>query len=134
VLRWQLRLTSRLLCFAGTAVIRDGAGGVVATILLRGAAPVRIVARDVSPRLGQRVTAPCLELPLDTSLEALTIVVPAGGDGAVVSFEIDAELPERGVRWSDAAGRHRVVTGVAQAPQLSTSPEFNPGLTWWVEA
>ena len=135
VLRWQLapHLTAAVLT-EHSVVIRDGAGSGVATIFLRGAAPVRIVARDVSPRLGQRVTAPCLELPLDTSLEALTIVVPAGGDGAVVSFEIDAELPERGVRWSDAAGRHRVVTGVAQAPQLSTSPELNPGLTWWVES
>jgi hypothetical protein len=135
VLRWQLapHLTAAVLT-EHSVVIRDGAGSDVATIFLRGAAPVRIVTRDVSPRFGQRVTAQCLELPLDTKLEALTIVVPAGGDEAVVSFEVDARHPERGVRWTDAAGRHRVVTEVGQAPQLLAGLELNPGLTWWVES
>jgi hypothetical protein len=101
---------------------------------MRGAAPVRIVARDVSPRFGQRVTAQCLELPLDTSLEALTIVVPAGGDGTVVGFAVDAQHPERGVCWTDGAGRHRVVTWAGQAPQLPAGLELNAGLTWRVES
>jgi hypothetical protein len=135
VLRWQLapRLTAAVLT-EHSVVIRDGAGSDVATIFLRGAAPVRIVTRDVSPRFGQRVTAQCLELPLDSTLEALTIVVPAGGDEALVSFELDARHPERGVRWTDAAGRHRVVTGVGQALQLPAGSELNPGLTWWFES
>jgi Heparinase II/III-like protein/Heparinase II/III N-terminus len=135
VLRWQLapHLTAAVLT-EHSVVIRDGAGTEVATIFLRGAAPVRIVARDVSPRLGLHVTAQCLELPLDTSLEALTIVVPAEGDGVVVRFEVDAQHPERGVRWTDAAGRHRVVTGAGQVLQLPAGPELNAGLTWWVES
>jgi hypothetical protein len=134
VLRWQLapRLTAAVLT-EHSVVIRDGAGSDVATIFLRGAAPVRIVTRDVSPRFGQRVAAQCLELPLDTTLEALTIVVPAGGGEVVVRFEVDVWHPERGVCWTDAAGGHRVVTGAGQAPQLPAGPELNPGLTWWVE-
>jgi|HubBroStandDraft_4_1064222.scaffolds.fasta_scaffold03935_3 hypothetical protein len=135
VLRWQLspQLTAAVLT-EHSVVIRDGVGSDVATILLRGAAPVRIVARDVSLRLGQRVTAQCLEVPLDSALEALTIVVPAGGEGAVVTFEVDVQHPDRGVRWTDAAGRHCVVIGAGQAPQLPAGPELNAGLTWWVES
>jgi hypothetical protein len=135
VLRWQLapHLTAAVLA-EHSVVIRDGAGSGVATIFLRGASQVRIVARDVSPRLGQRVTAQCLELPVDNSLEALTIVAPAGANGTVVSFEVDVQHPERGVRWIDAAGRHRVVIGAAQAPQLPAGPELNSGLTWWVDS
>ena len=135
VLRWQLapHLTAVVLT-EHSVVIRDGGGSGVATIFVRGAAPVRIVTRDVSPRLGQRVTAQCLELPLDSALEALTIVAPAGADGTVVSFAVDVQHPERGVRWTDGAGRHRVVTGGGPAPQLPAGPELNPGLTWWVES
>jgi hypothetical protein len=135
VLRWQLapHLTAAVLT-EHSVVIRDSAFNNVATIFLRGAAPVRIVSRDVSPRLGQRITAQCLELLLDTSLESLTIVVPPGADGAVVSFAVDAHHPERGVSWTDAAGRHSVVTGAGQAPQLADGPELNAGLTWFVES
>jgi hypothetical protein len=114
--------------------IRDKAGNLVATIFLRGAAPVCILTRDVSPRLGQRVAAQCLELPLDGLLEALTIVVPAGGTGAAVSFEVEAANREGGVHWTDAAGRHRVVTGAASTLQLPAGLELSTGLTWWVES
>ena len=135
VLRWQLapHLTAAVLD-QYSVVIRDGAGGGVATIFMRGAAPVRIVARDVSPRFGQRVTAQCLELPLDSSLEALTIVAPAGGDGTVMSFAVDAQHPEQGVCWTDGAVRNRVVTRAGQAPQLPAGLELNAGLTWRVES
>jgi hypothetical protein len=133
VLRWQLaaHLTAAVLT-EHSVLIRDSAGTDVAMIFLRGAAPARIVTREVSPRFGQRVTAQCLELPLDGALEALTIVVPAGG-GSVVNFEVDAHHPDRGVRWTDSAGHHRVVAGAGQAP-LPAGPEPNPGLTWWVES
>jgi len=135
VLRWQLapHLTAAVLT-EHSVMIRDEAGADVATIFLRGAAPVRIVARDVSPRLGQRATAQCLELPLDSTLEALTIVVPVGGDGAAVTFEVDGGHSPRSVRWTDAAGRHRVVTGAGDAPQLPAGADLNGGLTWWVES
>jgi hypothetical protein len=135
LLRWQLapHLTAAVLT-EHSVLIRDGASCVVATIFVRGAAPVRIVTREVSQRHGQRVTAQCLEVPVDRALEALTIVVPAGRDGAIVSFAVDAQHPERGVRWTDAAGRHRVVTGASQAPQLPAGPVLNLGLTWWVES
>ena len=135
VLRWQLapHLTAAVLT-EHSVMIRDGAGIGVATIFLRGAAPVRIVARDVSPRLGQRVTAQCLELPLDTTLEALTIVVPVDGDDVAATFEVDAQHSQRSVRWTDAAGRHRVVTGAGQATRLPAGVDLNAGLTWWVES
>jgi hypothetical protein len=135
LLRWQL---APHLTAAGlgehSVVIRDGASRAVATIFLRGTAPVRIVTRDVSPQFGHRVRAQCLELPLDISLEALTIVVPGGGDGSVVSFEVDVHDSERGIHWTDAAGRNHVVTGEARAPQLPSGLQLNPGLTWRVES
>jgi hypothetical protein len=67
-------------------------------------------------------------------LEALTIVVPAGGTGAAVSFEVEAANREGGVHWTDAAGRHRVVTGAASTLQLPAGLELSTGLTWWVES
>jgi hypothetical protein len=116
-----------------SVVIRAGAdGGVVATIFVRGAAPVRVVTRDVSPRFGQRVSAQCLELLLDASLEALTIVVPAASDGSAVNFEIDTQDAQRAVRWSDAAGRHRVVAGAEQTLRLPAGTELNSSLTWQI--
>jgi hypothetical protein len=51
-----------------------------------------------------------------------------------VSFAVDAQHPEQGVCWTDAAGRHRVVTWAGQAPQLPAGLELNAGLTWWVES
>jgi hypothetical protein len=135
ILRWQLapHLTATVL-MERSVLICDGAGGSVATIFLQGAAPVRVVTRDVSPRFGQRVSAQCLELPLDASLEALTIVVPAGSAEPVVNFEVDAQQAQRAVRWSDAAGRHRVVTGAGQALPLPAGAELNAGLIWWAES
>ena len=94
-------------------------------------APVRVVTRDVSPRLGERVSAHCLELPVDASLEALTIVVPAGHDGVVVNFEIDASD-----RASAGAMRRRGIVclpGRAQSLQLPADAELNAGLIWWAE-
>jgi Heparinase II/III-like protein/Heparinase II/III N-terminus len=134
VVRWQLapHLTVAVLT-ERSVVIRDAAGGAVATIFLQGAAPVRVVTRDVSPRLGQRVPAQCLELPLDASLEALTIVVPAASDGSVVDFEVDTRHAQRAVRWRDAAGRHRVVTGAGPL-QLPAGATLNAGLIWWAES
>jgi hypothetical protein len=135
VLRWQLapHLTAAALA-DHQVLVRDGTGRAVATIFMRGAAPVRVVTRDASPRLGQRVSAQCLELPLDASLEALTIVAPAEGGSAVVSFEVDAQHPEPGVRWTDGAGQHRVVTGAGQALQLPAGAKLNRGLMWRVES
>ena len=123
VLRWQLapHLTAAVLTEHSVA-IRNGAGSDVATIFLRGAAPVRIVTRDVSPRLGQRVTAQCLELPLDSVARGAHDRCTGGRRWAVVNFEVDAQHPERGVRWTDAAGRHRVVTGAAQALAVACRP------------
>jgi hypothetical protein len=136
MLRWQLapHLTVAVLS-EHSLVVRHAAGSVLATIFLLASAPARIVTRDVSPRLGLRVTAQCVELPLDSSLEALTIVVPAGGEVTTVSFELDAQHPERGICWADATGRHRVVTAPAQVPQLAPGWELkHGGLTWWVES
>ena len=134
VLRWQLapHLTAAVLD-EHSVVIRDGKGAGVAIVFLRGAAPVRIVTRDVSPRLGQRVVAQCLELALDSTLEALTVVIPAEDDGPAVRFA-HVQHPERGVQWTDAAGRHRVAIGGGQASHLPAGTELHPGLTWWVES
>jgi hypothetical protein len=134
VLRWQLA-PYLIADVSGehSVVIRDDAGRVVATIFLRGAAPVRVVARDVSLRFGQRVAAPCLELPTGASLEALTIVAPSGPDGAVVSFAVDEQLPERGVVWTDALGRHRLLVGAGPSPPLPREVVPNVDLTWYAE-
>ena len=74
--------------------------------------------REISPRLGRRLQAQCLELQLDAALEALTIIVPASADGSLVTFEADED--GRSVRWSDAAGRHRV--SVAPPGQVAPLP------------
>jgi heparinase II/III-like protein len=131
VLRWQLAptLTAAVLT-EHSVVIRDGTG-VVATIFLRGAAPVRVVTREVSPRLGGRAAAPCLELPVGVELDALTIVVPAGRGGAVVDFAT-AEA-QQSISWTDAAGRHQLLTRVGQTRQLPASTELNADLIWQVE-
>jgi hypothetical protein len=119
---------------AGSLLVRDDAGRLVATVFLQGAAPVRIVSREVSPRLGQRVSAQCLELPLDSALEALTIIVPAGPEGSAVSFEVEALRDAGTVRWTDATGRHCVITGAAQGAPLPGAPAVQAGLTWRIES
>jgi len=50
------------------------------------------------------------------------------------SFAVDAQHPERGVSWSDAAGRHPVVVGAGQVQQLPAGQELNAAVTWWVES
>jgi hypothetical protein len=118
VVRWQLApgLIATVLTPQSIA-IRTSAGIGLAAICTRGAAPPRIVTREVSPRLGRRVPAQCLELQLDAVLEALTIIVPASVDGSLVTFEAD---DGGGIRWSDAAGRHRV--SVAASGQVAPLP------------
>jgi len=135
MLRWQLapQLTAAPLG-AESVAIRNGAGAPVATIFMRGASVLRIVARDVSLRLGQRVAAQCLELPLDASLEALTIIAPAAPDGSLLTFEVGGPLARGGVAWSDAAGRHRVIIGTPEeASRLPEGTARNADLLWWVE-
>jgi len=136
VLRWQLapHLTAAALT-ASTVAIRNGAGVGVAAIFIRGASAIRIVARDVSLRLGHRIAAQCLEVEVDASLEALTVVVPAAGDGSLVTFAIDEQHAEGGVLWSDAVGRHRVASGAsALLAQLPAGTHPHADLTWWVDA
>ena len=135
VLRWQLapHLTAAALT-ASSVAIRDGAGAGVAAVFMRGASAIRIVARDVSLRLGHRISAQCLELEVDASLEALTIIVPAGRDGSLASLEIDEARAERGVVWSDAAGRHRVLSGAtAQLAPLPAAAPAHADLIWSVD-
>jgi hypothetical protein len=134
-LRWQLapHLTAAPLN-AQSVAISNGAGIGVATIVMRGASAVRIVTRDVSLRLGQRIVAQCLELPLDASLEALTIIAPAARDGSLLTFEVDGPLARGSVAWSDAASRHRVIVGApAEASQVPERMARNADLLWWVE-
>jgi hypothetical protein len=135
VLRWQLapHLTAAALT-ASSVAIRNGAGVGVAAIFMRGASAIRIVTRDVSRRLGHRIAAQCLELQVDASLEALTVVVPAGRDGSLATLEIDETRAEPGVVWSDAAGRHRVHSGApAQGLQLPAAVPPHADLIWSVD-
>jgi hypothetical protein len=135
MLRWQLapQLTAAPLG-AGSVAISNVAGTRVATIFMRGASAVRIVTRDVSLRLGQRVAAQCLELPLDASLEALSIIAPAAPNGSLLTFEVDRPLAHSGVAWSDAAGRHRVIIGVSEEGSRLPEPMARSAdLLWWVE-
>jgi hypothetical protein len=135
VLRWQLapHLTAAALG-ASSVAIRNAAGVGVAAIFMRGASAIRIVTRDVSLRLGHRIAAQCLEVEVDASLEALTIVVPAGRDGSLATPTIDGHA-EGGVVWSDAAGRHRVYSGalaqVQQLPAAAAPPHSD--LIWRID-
>jgi hypothetical protein len=112
-LRWQLAagLVAESLtphCVA----IRDHAGLRIATIFMLGASVPRIVTRDASSRLGQRAPAQCLELPVDASLEALTVIVPAAADGRVVAIALDGELASTCIIWADDGGSHRLTRGL----------------------
>ena len=134
LLRWQLAPGLTAIVLEERSVsIRDDADRVVATIFLRGARPVRIVPREVSPRLGQRVSAQCLELRLDASLEALTIVAPASPEGAAVSFAMEGGSPERAVHWRDLTGSHCVIAGAPQGPPWPGGPAVDAGVTWRIE-
>jgi hypothetical protein len=135
MLRWQLAPSLIAAPLSAQSVaIRNETGRGVATIVMRGAAAVRIVTRDVSLRLGQRIAAQCLELPLDASLEALTIIAPAARDGSLLTFEVDGSTGRGGVAWSDAMGRHRVLIGAPEeASQLPEPMSRNADLLWWVE-
>ena len=137
VLRWQLapQLTAVPLT-AESVAVRNAAGAGVATIVMRGASAVRIVTREVSLRLGQRSAAQCLELALDASLEALTIIAPAGRDGALPTLEVDGPRVGGGVTWSDAAGRHRVIVGAPEereALRLPARMARSADFLWCVE-
>jgi hypothetical protein len=136
VLRWQLAPDLRAAAItAHSLAIRDGAGVAVAAIFMRGSSATRIVVRDVSLRLGHRTPAQCLELEIDSSLEGLTIIAPAGRDGSLVTFESDGKAADQAVVWSDAAGRHRVVAGpLAQIPQLPPGTYADACPVWWVES
>jgi hypothetical protein len=130
VLRWQLapELIATLLT-PQSIVIRTSTGIGLAAICMHGAASPRIVTREVSPRLGQRVPAQCLELQLDAVLEALTIIVPASMDGSLVTFEVDED--GRSVRWRDPAGRHRVsVAAHGQVAPLPAGVAGRADLVW----
>jgi len=132
VLRWQLApyLTAARVS-AHSIAIRDGSGAGVAAMCVCGAAAVRVLERDVSPRLGQRVAARCLELDLDARLEVLTIIVAADRDGSLVTF--DADEPGR-IAWSDAAGRHRVsFAAPGQTVPLPAPAGPEADLLWWVD-
>jgi hypothetical protein len=132
VLRWQLApgLVATFLTPHSIA-IRTSAGIGLAAICTSGAAPLRIVTREVSPRLGQRVPAQCLELQLDAVLEALTIIVPASADGSLVTFETDED--GRSIRWNEAAGRHHLsVAAPGQAAPLPAGIAGNADLVWQV--
>lgn len=115
VVRWQLgpQLTATALT-PQSVTVRDRTGAGVATVWLRGAAGIRIVTREVSLRLGDRTPAQCLELGVDSSLEALTIIVPARRDGSLVSLSVDMQRDEPHIVWSDDAGEHRLIAGVHQ--------------------
>jgi hypothetical protein len=135
-LRWQL--SAELLAEFLTAQsigVRSRAGVAVATVFMLGSSAPRIVTRDVSSRLGHRAAAPCLELDLDASLEALTIVVPAAPRGKFATIETDRGLAPTCITWSDGGGRHRLISG--PLPQAAGLPEASiPGadLVWWIQS
>jgi len=131
LVRWQLgRGLSVTALTPQTVAITNKAGLNVATVYLQGASPVRIVTREVAPRLGQRIAAPCLELETGVELDALTIVVPAGPDGASVAFEVAG----REVVWSDGAGRHHLMrSGQAHLALLPAALDLHADLIWWTE-
>ena len=91
--------------------IRNRAGIGIATVFMFGSSAPRIVTRDVSSRLGHRTPAQCLELPVDASLQALTVIVPAAADGSLARIALDGEHASTWVTWADDGGRQRLMCG-----------------------
>jgi hypothetical protein len=111
-LRWQLAAGLMAEALAPQSVgIRSRAGVGVATVFMHGSSAPRVVTRDVSSRLGHRTAAQCLELPVDASLAALTIIVPAAADGRLARIEFDGERASTCVTWADDGGRQRLMCG-----------------------
>jgi Heparinase II/III-like protein/Heparinase II/III N-terminus len=131
-LRWQLAPgLSATPLGAQSLAIRDGAGAGVATIFVRGASPVLIVGREVSPRLGSRAVAQCLELETGSALEALTVVIPALPDGALVIPEPEGSLASGAIAWTDANGRHLLLPdGAVHSRTLPPALEGTADLIW----
>jgi hypothetical protein len=111
-LRWQLAAGHVAESLTPLCVgIRDRAGIGVATVFMLGSSTPAVVTRDVSSRLGHRTPAQCLELGVDASLEALTIIVPAAAEGRLVAIALDGERAATCVTWADDGGRQRLICG-----------------------
>lgn len=131
-LRWQLpsglrgeRVGTR------SAVVRSHEGVAIATVMAPFSPELRVAARCVSPRLGREVAAEVLEIAVDASLEALTVVVLGLPKGiAEKPASITAGGP--GVfAWADAAGSHRV--SVSPASGAANGVEADGDLCWWID-
>jgi hypothetical protein len=131
--RWQLAPDLRAeRQTASGFLIRDSAGRPIATVYAPLAAELAVVTREVSLRLGQHVPAQCLEITLPSSLEALTVIIPAT---AVDLTSLHRPAAEQGwsFDWSDRLGRHRV-----RGESATSGPAAPPGvagaaLSWSID-
>jgi Heparinase II/III-like protein/Heparinase II/III N-terminus len=135
-LRWQLAagLVAESLT-AQSVGIRNHAGIGIATVFMFGSSAPRIVTRDVSSRLGHRTPAQCLELPVDASLEAITVIVPATPDGRLAAIAHDGQRASTCVTWADDGGRQRLRCGPPPlgAAGLPAHLLANADLLWFVD-
>jgi hypothetical protein len=130
--RWQLAPQLRMQQLDANLVrVHDASGQVLASVWTPGAVETRIVGRGVSLRLGHQQPAECLELLLGESLTALTLIVP--GDARVLDAVQPADLATFCLAWSDAAGSHRVMGGVASADPEAARLLGTAELSWSVE-
>jgi Heparinase II/III-like protein/Heparinase II/III N-terminus len=121
VVRWQLAPGLQAVERAPRIVEVLAGEAVLATVWAPNCA-VRIVTRDVSPRLGQRVAAQCLEITLTPALEALTLVLPAQAQLSHAAAQAQRYC------WQDPQGSHCVSTAGGAAPQLPSAAQAE--LVW----
>ena len=85
-------------------------------------------------RFGHRVPARVLELELDASLEALTIVVPALPSNAVPALQMSDDGFQTCCAWTDTCGKHSVLVSSPGAPRAEFADLLvDCDLSWWIE-
>lgn len=109
IVRWQLASGLRAEPLdARTVLVWSPKAAVLATVFAPVSCAMRVVARNVSPRLGREVTAQVLEICADQSLTAMTVIVPGRAIGMAGESSTAPVAPGLAFKWQDHAGRHQI--------------------------
>jgi len=133
--RWQLSPEVQAERIGPRAVsIRSLTGAAVATVFAPLSSGLSLAIREVSLRLGHHVPAQVLEVEVDASLEALTIIVPASINGPPPAVQLSTDTGVPCCVWVDAEGGHRVVVsspGGRRAEGAGVTVDAD--LSWWID-
>ena len=133
--RWQLSPGVQAERIGPRAVsIRSLTGAAVATVFAPLSSGLNLAIREVSLRLGHHVPAQVLEVEVDASLEALTIIVPASINGPPPAVQLSTDTGVPCCVWVDAEGGHRVVVsspGGRRAEGAGVTVDAD--LSWWID-